>query len=309
MPSFMIPECDFEEVDLPARHSVDFTNATSIREAGEVWKKRAFNCWTYEGFRFEVEDEFTGGIFTYNFLEYSGTRQLAEDIQRVSVLFGDQALSIYGISYGTKVMGTFATMFPGYVNLMVLDGNDDSGSDITVNIKDIAESNNYRIDYLTYSCTLLEIESPGACPIEDLRKCITQVAAEVSDEDVLFYVLNIVAADVQTGAELCAAVDADDFEEVESIINAFYGDLSDAKKRQPDETVDTPSKPTTAASYTYQEFGSIAQDMVTAQDYTNGAYSDDMFVRTLMDLNEMYPGAGTQKPVRDALQWVSGVAS
>ena len=32
-----------------------------------------------------------------HFLEYSGTRQLAEDIERVRLLFGDQQLSIYGI--------------------------------------------------------------------------------------------------------------------------------------------------------------------------------------------------------------------
>jgi pimeloyl-ACP methyl ester carboxylesterase len=30
-----------------------------------------------------------------------GTRQLAEDIERVRRIFGDQPLSVYGISYGT----------------------------------------------------------------------------------------------------------------------------------------------------------------------------------------------------------------
>lgn len=45
------------------------------------------------------------GNTTYHFLEHSGTRQLAEDIERVRRVFGDQKLSVYGISYGTVVMG------------------------------------------------------------------------------------------------------------------------------------------------------------------------------------------------------------
>jgi pimeloyl-ACP methyl ester carboxylesterase len=47
-----------------------------------------------------------------------------EDIERVRIAFGDQRLSVYGISYGTKVMGLYATIFSDKVNLMVLDGND-----------------------------------------------------------------------------------------------------------------------------------------------------------------------------------------
>ncbi len=47
-----------------------------------------------------------------------------EVIERVRIAFGDQKLSVYGISYGTKVMGLYATIFSDKVNLMVLDGND-----------------------------------------------------------------------------------------------------------------------------------------------------------------------------------------
>lgn len=46
-----------------------------------------------------------------------------EDIERVRQVFGDQKLSIYGLSYGTKVMGLYATIFPANVNLMILDSN------------------------------------------------------------------------------------------------------------------------------------------------------------------------------------------
>ena len=54
----------------------------------------------------------------------SGTRQLVEDMGRFSELIDATAkLSLYGISYGTTVMGTFATMLPTYVDLFIVDGS------------------------------------------------------------------------------------------------------------------------------------------------------------------------------------------
>ena len=53
----------------------------------------------------------------------SGTRQLVEDFSRFLDLIGSEKVNLYGISYGTTVMSTFATLFPKRVNLLVLDGN------------------------------------------------------------------------------------------------------------------------------------------------------------------------------------------
>ena len=53
----------------------------------------------------------------------SGTRQLVEDMGRFMVLIEATKLSLYGISYGTTVMGTFANMFPDYVDLFIVDGS------------------------------------------------------------------------------------------------------------------------------------------------------------------------------------------
>ena len=58
-----------------------------------------------------------------HFLEYSGTRQLAEDLFRFSDLIDSKKLSLYGVSYGTTVMGTFATIFPSRVDKFVIDSN------------------------------------------------------------------------------------------------------------------------------------------------------------------------------------------
>ena len=108
-------------------------------------------CWAYPGFSIPVDPNDENSK-RYHFLEYSGTRQLAEDIERVRILFGDDKLSVYGISYGTKVMGTYATIFPKKTNLMVLDSNTDPGSDFRESAEDDVRSANQRFDYFIATC-------------------------------------------------------------------------------------------------------------------------------------------------------------
>lgn len=122
-PTFMVPACAAETHDPNGSlGAVDYNEPSTIRAVAEVYKKRSLRCWNHDDFKMEIKDS-NGILKNYHFLEYSGTRQLAEDIERVRQVFGDQKLSVYGISYGTKVFGTYATMFPENVNLMVLDGN------------------------------------------------------------------------------------------------------------------------------------------------------------------------------------------
>ena len=64
-----------------------------------------------------------GTIYSYHFLEYSGTRQLVEDLNLFRQVIGAEKLSLYGISYGTQVMATFATMFPENVDKFIIDSN------------------------------------------------------------------------------------------------------------------------------------------------------------------------------------------
>ena len=90
---------------------VNYNDEESIRDAASLYKEVHMNCWNHPDFHLEAKQE-DGTTRTFHFLEYSGTRQLAEDIERVRLLFGDHKLSVYGISYGTVVMGTYATVFP-----------------------------------------------------------------------------------------------------------------------------------------------------------------------------------------------------
>lgn len=113
-PSFYTQEC------APPDGDVNVLDEESIRKVARAYKEHNLKCWNYEGFHLEKVQS-NGDVEAFHFLEYSGTRQLAEDIERVRLLFGDQKLSVYGISYGTAVMGTYVTTFPVNVNHMVLD--------------------------------------------------------------------------------------------------------------------------------------------------------------------------------------------
>jgi len=142
-----------------------------------------------------------GDVEAFHFLEYSGTRQLAEDIERVRLLFGDQKLSVYGISYGTAVMGTYVTTFPVNVNHMVLDSckcprlcvplsrtcsNSTSAlnrtihcysgqypvTDLIPNALDDAKGFNQRIEFFVASC---EMNGGGHCGVSDLGTCLKNV--------------------------------------------------------------------------------------------------------------------------------------
>ena len=115
-PTFMVPECAVHMHKDASKLAVNFNDEDSIREAANLYKDVHMNCWKHPPFHLEAEQQ-DGTNRTFHFLEYSGTRQLAEDIERVRLIFGDQRLSIYGISYGTVVMGSYATVFSDNVNL------------------------------------------------------------------------------------------------------------------------------------------------------------------------------------------------
>lgn len=55
-------------------------------------------------------------------LAYVSTADTARDLDHLRQLLGDQQLTYRGISYGTFIGQTYASMFPGQVRAMVLDG-------------------------------------------------------------------------------------------------------------------------------------------------------------------------------------------
>jgi pimeloyl-ACP methyl ester carboxylesterase len=58
-------------------------------------------------------------------LPFVGTVEAAHDLERLRRMLGEEHLSILGTSYGSKVALTYATLFPGHVRAIVLDGYSD----------------------------------------------------------------------------------------------------------------------------------------------------------------------------------------
>ncbi|CAK9047494.1 Serine protease Hip1 (Hydrolase important for pathogenesis 1) (Serine hydrolase Hip1) [Durusdinium trenchii] len=60
---------------------------------------------------------------SYNFLDWAGTRMLAQDIEHFREKTCSPKLHLNGMSYGTAVAAVYADMFPERVGKMVINGN------------------------------------------------------------------------------------------------------------------------------------------------------------------------------------------
>ncbi len=307
-PTFVVDDCHVNNHDPnSARVLINFNDEESVRALAQVYKDRALACWAYEGFRLKTLSK-DGVEKTYHFLEYSGTRQLVEDIERVRRIFGNHKLSVFGISYGTKVMGSYATVFPSNVNLLVLDGNDDPNVDIVENTVDIARSANQRIDFFMSSCEMF----PDTCPVDNMRECINElnlIFKENSDDifntfgirnpsDLMFAIIKGMFADFAITPTLCAFADQGDYESIKALLL-----LQDAEYNRMNENVlsltsgqyfpqDSESRPTSGNSNTWPfpdyvtKANLLTSDIITAQDYAFGAYDEEQYVKFLMSLNQ-----------------------
>lgn len=108
-PNFHIEECvlgtgvrddsgTLTSMDPPAEPSLD--DKDSVRTYLEAFKQRSMDCWSVPEFKLEAEQE-DGTTKSYHFLEFAGTRQLAEDIERMRLLMDAPYMHVKGISYGT----------------------------------------------------------------------------------------------------------------------------------------------------------------------------------------------------------------
>ncbi|KAL7525747.1 hypothetical protein ACHAWF_001492, partial [Thalassiosira exigua] len=172
MPTFIVKECTDVEYGYSGTID-DYTNETLIREAAKKIKARNIGCLHHGDFQLPVPDDPYNR--TYNFLQYSGSRQAADDINRMRVLFGDQPISMYGASYGAKLFAAYATAYPLGVNLMVLDAAEDPDHDIVDNFVDALKGRHRRIHHFVSVCSE-EVsntnDGPTPCGISDPSSCI-----------------------------------------------------------------------------------------------------------------------------------------
>ncbi len=223
-------------------------------------------------------------------------------------------------------MGTYATVFPKHVNLLVLDGNTCPDNDIVDWIEVLARSMNQRIDYFIASC-----EFGTQCGRTNMRSCVNKLnnlvqanakdlmdTLTVSPGMAMLFSTIIVFSDEQMTTTLCDIAEDEDYTRFKELLQALIEPEDVVLKSLEDPDVDSDSKPTSNILYYPQSkenwpfpdyklkaLGSVCQDMIFGQDKTFGPYDDDLYVKTLMDLNQKYPGAGTQIPMQSPQQWYS----
>lgn len=212
-PSFVHPECayglerneDGELVETGQKElqfsddnlvkNLDVFSEESIQNYTNALKERVLACWTCQGCDFHLNaTQEDGNVTAFHFLEFSGTKQLVEDMNRFRKAIGADKLSLYGISYGTQVMSTFATIFPDLVDKFIVDSNTAPTSDLFESAWEFAEGINQRIDYLIYSCSARNALEPGACPVDDMRVCINDFNQLASQSTTAIILSNFIKA-------------------------------------------------------------------------------------------------------------------
>lgn len=127
---------------------VPFFNETYVRWAYRVMALEHNLC--FEDEQFKLYSPVTNR--SYNTLNHLGTDDLAQDIEIVRTAIGASKMSVYGVSYGTKVGSVYATMFPDKVHRLILDGDMGSDPDVEVFANWVGESTEAVWTGLAESC-------------------------------------------------------------------------------------------------------------------------------------------------------------
>lgn len=119
-------------------------------------KDRNTQCWHDQSFQLLSPD----GTTTFNFLQYSGTKQVVDDLNSFRQAIGAEKLSIYGMSYGCMIGASYATVFPDSLDKLVLN----SPTPTSMNMNDFAlaaaDGTQQVWDYINFVCSFEE-----GCPI------------------------------------------------------------------------------------------------------------------------------------------------
>ncbi|CAB9525991.1 Secreted [Seminavis robusta] len=326
-PSFVQEECSLNSFERDENGTIVRTVTPPILEADAVEfteenikavlpliQQKTRDCWTCSQCDFQLNaTQASGNVTNFHFLEYSGTRQLAEDIFRMRLLLNAPLMHMYGISYGTGVFSTYATIFPGFTGLLVLDSNVSPNPDFYHNARTMAIGFNERIDYIIFSCTARNVVNPGSCPVDDMRQCIRDIdrlleakydstPGGAGAED-LQRLVQIILANVDRAEEICNAAADGDTDLILKIKDELTPEVNEDDQM-------TKFDLNLAALPTWQVFGvfdnpdytiidegmQVSLNMVRSQDRSGAIYDDDRLVKEAIEINERYTGAGTGLP-------------
>ncbi|WP_228004353.1 alpha/beta hydrolase [Amycolatopsis sp. YIM 10] len=113
---------------------------------------------------------FTEGCLAHHRPEYLAslsTDNVARDMDRLRAALGEEKISFYGMSYGTVVGPTYATLFPDRVRQMVIDAPVHTGLWRNAPLElldDVSRSNEQTLDAWFETC---RTEGPQVCPFGD----------------------------------------------------------------------------------------------------------------------------------------------
>ncbi|CAB9527917.1 Secreted [Seminavis robusta] len=331
-PSFIHEECSlntFERAEngtiigtvkppeFDAFEGAEFTEE-NIKAALPPYRRTVRDCWTCTRCDFQLNaTQADGNVTNFHFLEYSGTKQLAEDIFRIRLLLNAPLMHMYGVSYGTGVFSTYATVFPGSTGLLVLDSNVSPNPDFYHNARTQAIGINERIDYIIFSCTARNVVNPGSCPVEDMRQCIGDINRLLEDKydstpggqgaEDLQNLVRILLGNVGRAEEICNAAangDTDLILEIEDQLTPEVNVDEQLTKQEADfNPAAFPTFPDLFGfvygnpDYTIIDAGlQVSIAMVRGQDRAGAIYDDDRLAKEAIEINERYTGAGTGVP-------------
>uniref|UniRef100_A0A7S2A9B8 AB hydrolase-1 domain-containing protein n=1 Tax=Trieres chinensis TaxID=1514140 RepID=A0A7S2A9B8_TRICV len=335
-PSFAHEECTYGVVRNqdgilvrdPAKYidawTADPTDEDSIREYLLNQKLRLASCWTCESCDFML-NAVDGSNKTYHFLDYSGTQQAVEDMERFRYAIGAEKLSVYGISYGTQIMASYATAFPGSVDKFIADSNVTPLPDIIHMGETVARNANMRMDYLLYTCTARNVFDTGTCPVDDLGQCMNALSVmwnelytagqtfDISFSILFSFLMQLVGEydDWNVLLDVCLAAESGNGR---ALLELLFGP---ATAPEPESRV-IPDDPGEYAGPTSELFvvdnfdyfqlmgptgAYIPQSMVFGQSFSGGVYSDEFFIKQVQSINDEYPGLRTYDPSRIFMYW------
>ncbi|KAJ7328237.1 TAP-like protein-domain-containing protein [Mycena albidolilacea] len=98
---------------------------------------------------------------TDHYLQHMSTDNIARDMLRITQAFGFEKVQYWGISYGSVLGATFATLFPDKIGRLMIDGVEDMDSYYTANVTNLTIDVDASLQAFFDGC---EKAGPDICP-------------------------------------------------------------------------------------------------------------------------------------------------
>lgn len=128
----------------------------------------------YKSPKYQLEGK---GGKVYNFLDYVGTQFLAHDIEALRRAIGAEKMNLAGVSYGTYVVGVYASVYPDHVGKLVLNSPVTPVPDLLATAHGAAEASSLGVAKLVHDCGL-----DPECGLQDAEGTYLRVFSQLESE-------------------------------------------------------------------------------------------------------------------------------